>query len=88
MPYLLISTQIRLECGPTIVGDSLSDPQLMAKLNAIKCTQMGNKFEEWRTDDCPRIVLDKLDGMGYTVISMTGVGQTCCWTLYKPIDSQ
>ncbi|CAG2112908.1 unnamed protein product [Medioppia subpectinata] len=84
MPYLLISTQIRLECGPTIVGDTDSDPQLMQYLNAIKTSQIGNKFDEWRTEDTPRVVLDKLEAIGYIVIAMTGVGQTCCWTLHKP----
>ncbi|CAG2182895.1 unnamed protein product, partial [Oppiella nova] len=43
MPYVLVSTQIRLECGPTIVGDTTSDPQLMQYLNAEKSTPIGNK---------------------------------------------
>lgn len=39
---------------------------------------------EWRTQDPPRIVLDKLEVEGYQIIGMTGIGQTCAWTLYKP----
>lgn len=38
---------------------------------------------EYRTDDPPRIVLDKLEKIGYHVISMTGIGQTCIWLLHK-----
>ncbi|CAF5103584.1 unnamed protein product, partial [Rotaria socialis] len=28
MPYLFVSTRIRLESGPTVVGDEQSDPEL------------------------------------------------------------
>jgi hypothetical protein len=38
---------------------------------------------EYRTDDCARIVLDKLEQLGYRVLSMTGIGQTCVWLLHK-----
>jgi hypothetical protein len=38
---------------------------------------------EYRTEDCARIVLDKLEELGYHVISMTGIGQTCVWLLRK-----
>jgi hypothetical protein len=34
MPHLLVSTRIRLEAGPTILGDERSDPELMAQLGA------------------------------------------------------
>ena len=40
--YVLITTQIRLENGPTICGDELSDPVLMAKLEAQLVTDAGN----------------------------------------------
>ena len=30
----------------------------------------------------PRVILNKLDKVGYRVICMAGVGQTCSWTLY------
>jgi hypothetical protein len=38
---------------------------------------------EYRTNNCARIVLDKLEKRGYRVISMTGIGQTCIWLLHK-----
>lgn len=34
MPYLLVSTKIRLESGPTTLGDERSDPELMTQLGA------------------------------------------------------
>src|SRR4051812_19002230 len=36
MPYILIGTQVRLENGPTIVGDVNSDPELIQQLNATR----------------------------------------------------
>ena len=40
--------------------------------------------KEWRCPDPPRIVLNKLEVKGYKVVAVTGVGQTCIWTLHKP----
>ncbi|XP_075049427.1 GTP cyclohydrolase 1 feedback regulatory protein [Mixophyes fleayi] len=83
MPYILISTQIRMEIGPTIVGDECSDPQLMEQLGASKRIVLGNNFAEYVVNDPPRVTLDKLENLGYHVISMTGVGQTLVWCLHK-----
>ncbi|KIH63584.1 putative GTP cyclohydrolase I feedback regulatory protein [Ancylostoma duodenale] len=44
MPYMLISTQIRLEAGPTFVGDGDSDKGLMERLQAKPSQQLGNEF--------------------------------------------
>ncbi|XP_077999724.1 GTP cyclohydrolase 1 feedback regulatory protein-like isoform X1 [Glandiceps talaboti] len=84
MPYVLVSTQIRLECGPTVCGDEHSDPELMNYLGAKLVTQLGNNFPEYRCPDPPRVVLNKLEKKGYKAIGMTGIGQTCIWTTYKP----
>ncbi|XP_074812787.1 GTP cyclohydrolase 1 feedback regulatory protein [Natator depressus] len=83
MPYVLISTQIRMEVGPTMVGDEHSDQHLMDYLGAIKRNMLGNHFWEYYVNDAPRIVLDKLEKYGYRVVSMTGVGQTLVWCLHK-----
>ncbi|KAL8618349.1 hypothetical protein ACOMHN_047421 [Nucella lapillus] len=88
MPYVVISTQIRLECGPTIVGDQWSDPVLMNKLGAKLIKEFGNNFEEYRCEDSPRVVLNKLEKLGYRVICMTGLGQTCIWTLQNEKDDE
>lgn len=99
MPHILISTKVRLESGPTVVGDQMSDPELMKYLNAQiyqeKCNNLlVDLFHryfivfiefsfEYRTDDCPRLVLDKLENADYRVVAMTGIGQTCIWLLEK-----
>uniref|UniRef100_A0A914WEP0 GTP cyclohydrolase 1 feedback regulatory protein n=1 Tax=Plectus sambesii TaxID=2011161 RepID=A0A914WEP0_9BILA len=86
MPYILISTQIRLECGPTVVGDADSDPELMKALEAMPSKQLGNNFVEYTTVWPPRAVLNKLETLGWKVVGMAGIGQTCAWTLHKTED--
>ncbi|RXN35031.1 GTP cyclohydrolase 1 feedback regulatory [Labeo rohita] len=71
------------ETGPTMVGDEFSDPSIMNYLGARKTTILGNNFSEYHVDEPPRLVLDKLDKIGYRVVSMTGVGQTLVWCLHK-----
>ncbi|GAV03522.1 hypothetical protein RvY_13931 [Ramazzottius varieornatus] len=88
MPYVLVSTEIRLECGPCIVGDGEADPELMDYLGAKILTFYGNTFPEYRTPLVPRVVLNKLEARGYKVIAMSGVGQACVWTLHKPEDDK
>ncbi|XP_034051456.1 GTP cyclohydrolase 1 feedback regulatory protein [Thalassophryne amazonica] len=86
MPYMLISTQIRLETGPTNVGDESSDPVIMNYLGARKTHMLGNNFSEYSVDEPPRLVLDKLEKIGFRVVSMTGVGQTLVWCLHKEME--
>lgn len=38
---------------------------------------------EYHVDDPPRLVLDKLEKIGFRVLTMTGVGQTLVWCLHK-----
>ncbi|XP_055879337.1 GTP cyclohydrolase 1 feedback regulatory protein-like isoform X2 [Biomphalaria glabrata] len=83
MPYVIISTQVRLDIGPTVVGDEWSDPELMEYLDAALIKQLGNNYAQWRTNDAPRVVLEKLELRGYKLAAMAGVGQTCIWTLHK-----
>ncbi|KAF6040772.1 GCHFR [Bugula neritina] len=83
MPYILITCAIRLMTGPTYVGDEYSDPDLMEKLGAKLIKQPGNNYSEWKCEEPPRVILDKLDVEGFTLVSSTGIGQTCIWTLYK-----
>ncbi|XP_062407170.1 GTP cyclohydrolase 1 feedback regulatory protein-like [Sardina pilchardus] len=83
MPYLLISTLLRSETGPTMVGDDMSDPAIMNYLGARKTTMLGNNFGEYHVGEPPRTVLDKLEKIGFSVVSMTGVGQTLIWCLHK-----
>ncbi|XP_014772206.1 GTP cyclohydrolase 1 feedback regulatory protein [Octopus bimaculoides] len=84
MPYVLVSTQIRLENGPTMVGDEWNDVELMEYLGASLCKELGTNYIEYRTPDPPRTVLNKLETKGYSMVGMAGVGQTCIWTMHKP----
>ncbi|XP_059176910.1 GTP cyclohydrolase 1 feedback regulatory protein-like isoform X4 [Physella acuta] len=87
MPYVIISTQIRLDVGPTVVGDEWSDRELMEYLDATLIKQLGNNYSaQYRTEAAPRVVLEKLEKRGYKLVAMTGVGQTCIWTLHKEIS--
>ncbi|XP_071961849.1 GTP cyclohydrolase 1 feedback regulatory protein-like isoform X1 [Antedon mediterranea] len=83
MPYVLISTQIRLECGPTICGDESSDPELMAELGAVLTKQVGNNFKEYRSQETARNILNRLELLGYTMVSSAGIGQTMIWTFFR-----
>lgn len=79
--YVLVSTQIRIENGPTIIGDADSDPQMMSLFDAKLESRMGNNFAEFVTSWPPRKVLNKFASFGYRVVCMAGIGQTCVWTL-------
>ncbi|CAJ0601961.1 unnamed protein product [Cylicocyclus nassatus] len=70
MPYMLISTQIRLEAGPTFVGDGDSDIDLMGRLQAKPSQQLGNEFVEYSTPLSPRLVLNLLEKEGWKVVGM------------------
>ena len=86
MPYILVTTQIRLEAGPCIVGDERSDPELMKHLKAEQRRENGQFFKVWETLLLPREVLDLLEQKGYNVVSTTGIGQTYVVTLQKPLN--
>lgn len=40
--------------------------------------------KEYVVPDPPRVVLDKLEQLGYLVVSSSGIGQTIVWTLHRP----
>jgi len=83
MPYMFVSTLIRLENGPTVIGDEWLDREVADYLNAKLSRCAGNTFKEWSVDQPPRIVLNKLEQIGYHVIGTTGCGQTMIWTLHR-----
>ncbi|GAB6021818.1 hypothetical protein CHUAL_004392 [Chamberlinius hualienensis] len=78
MPYLLVSTQVRLESGPTNLGDESVDPQVVSHLQAKLV-----KDSHYVVAKPPRIVLNELEKIGFKVVTSCGVGQTCVWTLHK-----
>ncbi|KAL3088357.1 hypothetical protein niasHT_023917 [Heterodera trifolii] len=85
MPFehLLVSTQIRCETGPTVVGDANSDQKLMALLEAQKVHRFGNTFPEFLTEWPPRKVLDRLSDWSFSICGMAGAGQTVIWTMRR-----
>lgn len=36
------------------------------------------------TDQPARVILDKLEKKGFTVVGVSGAGQTCVWTMHRP----
>jgi len=86
MPYLLLSTQIRLENGPTIVGDGDIDQDIVNLVGASKVKDMCNDFSHYETPDPVRKVMDTLEKIGYTCIGVTGLGQTAIFTLHKKAE--
>jgi hypothetical protein len=83
MVYILISTENTLSQGPTVCGDAQSDPTIMTVCNAELTHQLGHTFQEYVSILAPRTILDKLEGLGFRVVGVTGAGQTCIWTLHK-----
>lgn len=83
MPHVIVYSE-DLD-GPTYVGDSKSDQELMKRLNA-EYTDDGT----WSSSEPARIVLDKLENEGYKIISSTGFmnneissQRAIVWTLRK-----
>mmetsp|Transcript_25121 Transcript_25121/g.63153 ORF Transcript_25121/g.63153 Transcript_25121/m.63153 type:complete len:88 (+) Transcript_25121:94-357(+) len=86
MPYIFVFTSVVCTTGPTVVGDRSSDEEVMQLLGAKLKPRPGSEHElQWVTPDCPRIVLDKLELLGFRVCSQSGQGQTILWTLHKPL---
>jgi hypothetical protein len=36
----------------------------------------------------PRLILNKLEARDYKLVGMSGIGQTCIWTMHKPLQDQ
>ena len=60
MPYLQVTTQIRLEAGPCIVGDEQSDPEMMKYLEAELRQENGQFF---------KVEFGFVNGFGVEIIS-------------------
>ena len=83
MPYIIITTQIRSETGPTLCGDEYQDVELMEKIGAKLIKEQGQSFQHFVCPDPPRVVLDRLGNLGYKLVGQCGCGQTVLWTMYK-----
>ncbi|TRY56540.1 hypothetical protein DNTS_022796 [Danionella cerebrum] len=65
-----------MEVSPVLQKDK--NPKIRAGTQ-----ERQEKSSEYYVDSPPRLVLDKLEQLGFRVISMTGVGQTLVWCLHK-----
>lgn len=57
-------------------SSKLATTEFIKQLCILYCSS------EYRVDDPPRVILNKLEKLGYQMIAMGGVGQTAIWTLY------
>lgn len=57
-------------------------------LKLILCYWFFIYSQEYISQDTVRIILNKLEKRGYKLKAMTGLGQTCIWTLHKELDDE
>ncbi|EQC27464.1 hypothetical protein SDRG_14787 [Saprolegnia diclina VS20] len=81
--YLLVSTEVTVTTGPTIVGDEASDPELMQTLGARLVQAKCQTYKHYTVSAPPRSVLDKLERLGFEICGMSGLGQSIVWTMRK-----
>ncbi|KAG7461249.1 hypothetical protein MATL_G00208050 [Megalops atlanticus] len=93
MPYVFVSSELPLETGPTTVGDTTSDRNLMQALGATLGYVRGNKSRGgsqrvYFVENRPREVLDKLELYGYRLLSTSVAANiVLVWCLYKEAAS-
>lgn len=83
MPYMLVSKSMRLDSGPTVVGDGDIDPDLMSFLKAERKEERLTRIVTYTTKLAPRCVLNLLEKKGWSVVSSAGFAEKCVWTLHK-----
>ena len=90
MPYILVTTQIRLEAGPCIVGDEHSDQELMKYLEAELKQENGQFFKVesvenicQSTSTCPPL---HIAGVDYFHATQTSSGQAGAAWLHCDTD--
>lgn len=74
---LILTTEINVRTGPTIVGKENSDPELMKLLHAKispSNSALGELFYE--SPDDISTVMCRAKRLGYKIVSTTGLGQT------------
>ncbi|OQR83414.1 GTP cyclohydrolase 1 feedback regulatory-like protein [Achlya hypogyna] len=81
--FLLVSTEVTVTTGPTIVGDETSDADLMKTLGARLVQAKCQTYKHYAVAAPPRAVLDQLERLGFELKGMSGLGQSLVWTLHK-----
>jgi len=68
---------------PSKVYTKTEKPHICGKQNDFVYAYFSS---EYHVDEPPRLVLDKLEKIGFRLLSMTGVGQTLVWCLHKEME--
>ena len=82
--FLILTTEINVRSGPTVIGNETADPEMMKSLGGVlksSTSTLGSKIYEAPHDIA--VVMEKAKIAGYTVISTTGLGQTFIVTLER-----
>ena len=75
--YLILTTEINMRTGPTLVGKEGNSQELMEKLGATlkeSNSSLGKTF--WESPKEVSEVMHRAKQLGYKLISTTGLGQT------------
>jgi hypothetical protein len=75
--YLILTTEINVRTGPTIIGKEGSNQELMEKLGASRKqsnSAIGKTF--WESPLDISHVMHEANRLGYKLNSTTGLGQT------------
>ncbi|CAK4086797.1 unnamed protein product [Aphanomyces euteiches] len=99
MPFVIVSCDVTVSTGPTIVGDEASDETLMESLGAslvqAKCQTYKYSLHlkdiraqpdgtrHFVAPHAPRLVMDELEREGFQLVGASGVGQTIVWTFSR-----
>eukprot|EP00493_Phyllostaurus_siculus_P003582 UN03597 len=83
MPHMIIRSENGVENGPTIFGDEGFDPFLVDYLGGKLVQIPGSNNKVYQVHDCPRVVLDKMERMGYVASVSCFDGKSLIWTLRK-----
>jgi len=45
--------------------------------------ELGANFKHYESSEPPRIILDRLNKLNFSLVGMTGCGQSVLWTLFR-----
>ncbi|KAH9098046.1 hypothetical protein LEN26_016768 [Aphanomyces euteiches] len=83
MPFVIVSCDVTVSTGPTIVGDEASDETLMESLGASLVQAKCQTYKHFVAPHAPRLVMDELERQGFQLVGSSGVGQTIVWTFSR-----
>ncbi|OQS05343.1 hypothetical protein THRCLA_20650 [Thraustotheca clavata] len=85
--YLLVSTDVTIATVYFLLAiPSHQPPTRSLELVWFKPSAKHTSIPHYIVNQSPRVVLDKLERMGFNLVGTSGVGQSLVWTTHK-IDS-